>query len=243
MTDPVLMTVLLGVIALIYSTVGHAGASSYLALLALSGMLPEQARPTALVLNLVVAVITTTRFAVAGHLRWQLLWPFALTAVPMAFVGGLVPVPHWLWKAMVGGCLLVAAWRLWLPAPAERVAPEKAPIMPALAIGAGLGFLSGLIGVGGGIFLSPLLLLSGWASPRTTAAASAAFILLNSAAGLAGRLTALPVLPPALPWWALAVLIGGWVGSRIGAATVSPLVLRRLLAAVLALAGTKLALG
>jgi len=237
------MTVLLGLIAAIYSTVGHAGASSYLALLALSGMVPEQARPTALVLNLVVAVIATTRFAVAGHLRWQLLWPFALTAVPMAFLGGLVEVPHWLWKAMVGACLLVAAWRLWLPAPVERIAPEQAPIMPALGIGAGLGFLSGLIGVGGGIFLSPLLLLTGWASPRTTAATSAAFILLNSAAGLAGRLTALPALPPALPWWALAVLIGGWIGSRIGAATISPLVLRRLLATVLALAGTKLALG
>lgn len=229
--------------AAVYSSVGHGGASAYLAVMALAGVAPDVMKPAALTLNILVAGVATARFAGAGHLSWRLVWPFALASVPAAFVGGMVTLPVRGYQVVLGVVLLFAASRMLLvTGPADDGAGGRLPFAPALAAGAAIGFVSGLIGVGGGIFLSPLLLLAGWAGARATAAASAVFILVNSAAGLAGHLLTAPALPSPLPLWAAAALAGGWVGSGYGSRRLPAPAIRRLLAAVLLVAGAKLIL-
>jgi uncharacterized membrane protein YfcA len=235
--------VLLALAALAYSAVGHAGASGYLAVMALLGIAPATMRPTALLLNLVVATIGTIQFARAGHFRWSLFWPFALTSIPAAFLGGRLALPESAYGVVVGGVLLFSAIRLAIAGtPTER--PSQPPRLGvALVAGAALGFLSGLTGVGGGIFLSPLLLLAGWANLRTTAATSVAFILVNSTAGLLGQLPIGEVWPPDLGYWIGAVVLGGGVGATLGSRRLSVPVLRWVLAAVLVVAGAKMLVG
>ena len=202
MPDLYLVTAI-AVAACAYASVGHAGASAYLALLALWGLAPEAIRPAALILNIAVAVIATVRFTVAGHLRWRILVPCLVTSLPAAWLGGRINLPTWAFLLLLGICLLWAAGRLaWPTRPLDPATspPERIPLGIALIAGAIIGFISGLIGIGGGILLSPLLMLGGWASARTAAATSAAFILLNSVAGLAGRLPMTPTLPPDLAW-------------------------------------------
>lgn len=228
--------------ALLYSSVGHAGGSGYLAAMALMGVPPATMRPTALVLNLLVASLATVRFARAGHFSFAVLWPFAATSIPLAFVGGSLQLPgHW-YKSLVGAVLVVSAIRLAAVRGSgeARSGATRVPLGPALAAGAGIGLLSGLTGTGGGIFLSPLLLLTGWASTRETGGVAAAFILLNSAAGLAGNLASVQSLPAEVVWWVPAALAGGLIGSDLGARRVATLTFRRLLAVVLVVAGLKL---
>ncbi len=227
-------------VALLYSSVGHAGASGYLALMALLGTSAVVMRPTALVLNLFVAAIGTVAFVRAGHFRWSLTWPFLVTAVPMAYLGGRLALPVESYRTVVGVVLLLSAARLLVELRATDRALRAPPIGAAAAVGAGLGFLAGITGVGGGIFLSPLLLLAGWADLRTTAATSVVFILANSAAGLLGQWHAVGNLPAeALPWGA-AVVCGGLVGSWLGARRLPAPAIRATLAAVLVTAGIKL---
>lgn len=226
------------VAAILYSSVGHAGASGYLAVMAFAGMPVPMMRPTALVLNLLVASIATVRFARAGFFSWRLFWPFALGSIPLAFVGGAVTLPgHW-YRTLVGIVLWVAAARLALNIAREKSAPPPVPI--AVACGAGIGLLAGLTGTGGGIFLSPLLLFMGWAETRQTGGVAAAFILVNSAAGLAGNPASLDHLPLQLPLWAGAAVIGGLIGTEIGSRRIGTPTFRRLLAGVLVVAGIKL---
>ncbi len=226
------------VAAVLYSSVGHAGASGYLAVMALAGMPVPMMRPTALVLNLLVASIATIRFARAGFFSWSLFWPFALGSIPLAFVGGAVTLPgHW-YRTLVGVVLWVAAARLVLNLARPKAAPPAIPI--AIACGAGIGLLAGLTGTGGGIFLSPLLLFMGWAETRQTGGVAAAFILVNSAAGLAGNPASLGHLPEQLPLWAIAVVVGGLIGTELGSRRIGTPTFRRLLAAVLVVAGIKL---
>lgn len=232
--------VLLALAALAYSAVGHAGASGYLAVMALLGTAPATMRPTALLLNLVVATIGTIQFARAGHFRWSLFWPFALTSIPAAFLGGRLVLSESSYGVLVGGVLLFSALRLLLAGTPDEQATRPPQIGVALVTGAMLGFLSGLTGVGGGIFLSPLLLLAGWADLRTTAATSVAFILVNSTAGLAGQLPIGDVWPPNLGYWIGAVVVGGGIGSTLGSRRLPLAVLRWVLAAVLVVAGAKL---
>jgi uncharacterized protein len=232
--------------ALLYSSVGHAGASGYLAVMALAGVVPATMRPTALVLNLIVASIATTRFARAGYFSWSLLWPFALGSIPFAFVGGAITLPVQWYRVLVGFVLWVAAFRMWQRAdPALDGAREhRLPSVPtAVVCGTLIGLLAGLTGTGGGIFLSPLLLFTGWADTRRTGGVSAAFIWVNSAAGLAGNLQSLRAIPTALPVWAVAVVLGGFVGSDLGSRRVGVRTFRRLLAVVLIVAGGKLISG
>lgn len=239
-----LLPLIIAVIAALYGSVGHAGASGYLAVMALAGIAPTALKPTALVLNLVVAGIASIAFARAGWLRWRLLLPFVITSIPAAFLGGMLGLPATTYKPFLAIVLAYAAWRLWCahrPADLdELVVPPSWPM--ALTTGALIGFTSGLIGVGGGIFLSPVIMFAGWAGPRTTAATSAAFILVNSAAGLMGHGLVAGSLPTAAPLWAACALAGGLIGSRLGAERLPPLVLRRVLAGVLALAAVKLAM-
>jgi hypothetical protein len=227
------------VVAFLYSSVGHAGASGYIAVLTLFGYAPGVIRPVALVLNILVATIGTVQFARAGHFRWALFWPFAVLAVPLAFVGGSMTLPtHWL-KVLIGVVLLASAAQLVLrPTPDADTRPPARGV--AIGVGGGLGLLAGLTGTGGGIFLTPLLILLRWARTRAAAAVSAMFILLNSIAGLAGNVSATREFPTfALPLAAVAVA-GGALGSQLGSRRFDVVVIKRLLAVVLMIAGLKL---
>lgn len=233
-------------VATFYTTVGHAGASGYLAMMALLALPPEVMRPTALVLNIVVASFTVYRFRRARYFSWAGLWPFLLGSVPFAAAGGAQSLTRGAYYVVMGAVLLFAAaylaWRALgaRPVMAEHVVRVK--IFPAVLMGAAIGYVSGLIGVGGGIFLSPILLLLNWAGPRTTAGISAPFILVNSFIALiAGSLTvqSLPVGSHAL---VAAALAGAWLGTWLGLARLRQKGLLLTLAAVMSLAGAKLVL-
>jgi len=238
---PVLLAVLIFVIALLYSTVGHAGASGYIAAMALFGMTPLVMKPTALTLNIIVAVIGTVRFYLAGFVSWRTFWPFALASIPAAYVGGALNLPVPLYKSIVGIVLLYSAVRLFSSASTgDQDNTKLVPVWIALIIGAGIGLLSGLTGVGGGIFLSPVLLLMGWARTRETSAVSVTFILVNSIAGLAGNYSSITNLSPNLLFWAPAALVGGWIGTELGTRLLPVSGIRKFLSVVLVLAGLKL---
>jgi hypothetical protein len=236
------LTLLIFAAAALYASVGHAGASGYLAAMALFGLAPELMRPTALVLNILVAAVATVKFYRAGCFSWPAFWPFALASVPLAFVGGRLSLPGSLYKPLVALILLYAAYRLLAAKPGSAPpAAKPIPLWAGLAAGAGIGLLSGLTGVGGGIFLSPLLLFMNWAEPRPTSGVSAAFILVNSIAGLLGQLPSLSDLPTASPLWALAAVAGGWIGAEYGSRRLGNPLIRRVLAVVLVIAGLKMA--
>jgi uncharacterized membrane protein YfcA len=231
------------VVAVLYSSVGHGGASGYLAVMALLAVPPDVTRPTALVLNLFVASIGAYQFWRAGYFSWRTFWPFALTSIPFSYLGGMIHLPTNIYKIVLGVVLVLAALRLaWkITAGAEIKLPN---LWIAIAIGAVIGLLSGLVGVGGGIFLTPILLLMDWSETKTAAGVSAAFILVNSIAGLLGNLTsnyaALSSLPGNVWFWILAAIVGGIAGSTLGAKRFDSLMLRRVLAIVLIFAGVKL---
>jgi uncharacterized membrane protein YfcA len=242
-TDVLLLAAAFFGAAALYGSAGHAGGSAYLAAMALVGVTPVEMRPTALALNILVATIVTTRFALAGHVRWRAVLPFVVASIPAAFVGGLLSLPPHLYKPIVGVILLVAAVQLFRVAGRPSAGGSQEPNIPqavALIAGAGIGLLAGLTGTGGGIFLTPLIVLAGWAQPRIAAGISAAFILANSIAGLAGNLAALVALPAELPLYLVVVAVGGLIGSELGARRLNTTNLRRALAVVLVIAGLKL---
>lgn len=226
-------------VAFLYSSVGHAGASGYIAVMSSFSLAPGVIKPTALLLNLLVASIGAWQFWRAGHFSWRLFWPFALLSIPAAFLGGYINLPTHVFKAAVGLVLWFSAVRFLLrPGDDEAVREPSRPA--ALSIGAGLGLLSGLTGTGGGIFLTPLLLLMRWARTKTAAAVSALFILVNSASGLLGNFASTRQLPPLALTLVVAVLIGGTAGSYFGSRRFPHTVIKRLLAVVLLIAGAKL---
>lgn len=227
------------IIAILYSAVGHAGASGYIAVMSLMSLAPAEIKPSALALNILVASIGTVQFMRAGHFSWRLFWPFAILAVPFAFVGGYVALPDDGFRFLVGLVLLFSATRLLFDSTGEREA--TLPTIPiALTAGAVIGLLSGLTGTGGGIFLTPLLLFMGWSTPKTAAAVSALFILLNSVAGLLGTLSSTPFLPSFLLPLLLAAGLGGLIGSHFGSRRLHSNAIKRVLAVVLVIAGTKM---
>jgi uncharacterized membrane protein YfcA len=233
------------VAAFLYASVGHGGASAYIAAMALAGIAPAEMRPIALQLNVLVSALATYKFHRAGHFRWPLFWPFAVVSVPAAYLGGAITLPGTAYKVLVGLVLLYAGWQLWWTARAgEELRPaRRLPVPLAMAIGAVLGVLSGLTGVGGGIFLSPLLLLFGWAGTKQTSAVAAPFILVNSLSALAAGFVRIPALPPDYVWWLMAaVLVGGWAGAEYGSRRFANPVIRQLLAVVLGIAGGKMVL-
>lgn len=233
------------VAAFLYASVGHGGASAYLAAMAIAGVAPAEMRPIALQLNVLVAIIATVKFYRAGHFRWRLFWPFSVASIPAAYIGGAITLPGTAYKVLVGVVLLYAGWQLWWSARAggELRPVRNLPVMLAMAIGAGLGVLSGLTGVGGGIFLSPLLLLLGWAGTKQTSAVAAPFILVNSISALAAGFVRNPTLPPDYAWMLMAVVVvGGWAGAEYGSRRFTNPLIRRVLAVVLAVAGGKMVL-
>jgi len=232
------------VAAFVYASVGHGGASAYIAAMALAGIAAAEMRPIALTLNILVSALATYKFWRAGHFRWRLFWPFAAVSIPFAYLGGAITLPGNLYKIVVGAVLVYAAWQLWRSGHAgEEMKPVREPaIALAMAIGAAMGLLSGLTGVGGGIFLSPLLLMLGWAGTKQTSAVAAPFILVNSVAGLAAGFVAGTAALPESTWaLAAAVLVGGWLGAEYGSRRFANPVVRRVLAVVLAVAGAKMA--
>jgi uncharacterized membrane protein YfcA len=240
----VLIAALMAVAAALYSSVGHGGASAYLAIMALFAVAPETMRPTALALNLVVAGIGATRYWLRGQTNFRLLLAFAATAMPAAYLGGSIQLPPEYYRPLVGALLLAAALRLfWQPkrlAWRETAAPS---LFVALPIGAALGLLAGLTGTGGGIFLSPLIILFAWEEPRHTSGVAAGFIFLNSAAGLLGNVSSVRALPPEMPWWMLGVALGAALGTWLGVEKLPRERLLQALGLVLLLAGAKLVLG
>ena len=227
--------------AALYTSVGHAGASAYLALMALFGMPPAEMRPTALVLNVLVASFASVRYLRAGLFRWRVLWPALLGALPMAFLGGAIQLPGAVYRPLVGTVLLVAAVRLlWSPEPLGSRAVRDPPVPLAVLSGAGIGLLSGLTGTGGGIFLSPLLLFLGWCEPRRASGVAAVFILCNSLAGLAGNLAMVRSLPADLPMFAGAVMLGALIGTTLGTSRLAVPGVLKALGLVLMIAGVKL---
>lgn len=229
-------------ISVLYSSVGHGGASGYLAAMALAGTVPiGLMKPTALSLNIVVATLATVRFARVGGFSWRLFAPFAATSIPCAFLGGVWQLDPTNYKRVLGLLLLVTALPLLLRQPAGAGGHRRrVPIAAGLLIGAVIGLVSGLIGVGGGIFLSPILLLACWADTRQTAGVSAAFILVNSVAGLLGHFAGVQQLPAAVGLWAAAVAVGGFIGSGLGSRRFGRQLFRRALAVVLIVAGIKM---
>lgn len=226
--------------AVLYTSVGHAGASAYIALMALFGMAPAVMRPTALALNILVASFTSFRYLRAGLFRWRTLWPFLIGAVPFAFVGGAIQLPGAFYKPIVGVVLLLGGARLLWPRDlTTNLEPRDPPIWIGVLSGAAIGLLSGLTGTGGGIFLSPLVLFLGWSETRTASGVAAVFILCNSIAGLLGNVAIVKALPPGLPIYAVAVLIGAVIGTAFGIRFAVPMVLKAL-GAVLIIAGLKL---
>ena len=227
-------------IAILYSSVGHGGASGYLAFMALLGFAPDVMRPAALILNIFVSSIAFITFTRNGHFRFKLLWPFIITSVPLAFLGGTFNVDSRIYKIILGVFLLFAIARMLMKVRAHPGARREANILLALIIGAILGFFSGLIGIGGGIILSPVIILLGWATVKQTAAVSAVFILVNSIAGLSGF-----VLKSAMPdvqiiYMVLAGVLGGLLGSWLGSFRIRENYLRYTLALVLLMASIKL---
>ena len=227
--------------ALLYSSVGHAGASGYLAAMALFGMSPVAMKPAALTLNILVAAIATAKYLKAGRFSWPIFWPFALSSIPFAYLGGLILLPGMYYKPVIGAVLIYAAFRFVMDA-AKPDYTIKSPSMPVvLLLGAGLGFLSGLVGVGGGIFLSPLLILLQWEEVKKVSGIAAAFILVNSVAGLLGFISSnTPQLPEGLPVWALAAVVGGYIGAEYGSKRFGNPAIKRLLSLVLLVAGVKM---
>jgi hypothetical protein len=241
---PITLALLFFVAAVLYASVGHAGASGYLAIMALFGMAPAEMRPTALVLNTIVATIASIKFYRAGNFSWRVFLPFTAGSVPFAFVGGGLALPVQIYKPIVGLALLYSAIRLLQSTRATSTAAEykPVPVWVGVSVGIAIGLLSGLTGVGGGIFLSPLIVLMNWADARHTAGVSAAFILVNSIAGLLGNIATVGNLPASLPMLAVAVAVGGYLGAEIGSKRFSNATIKRFLVLVLVIGGVKMIL-
>jgi len=231
-------------IAMLYSSVGHGGASGYLAVMALFAVAPEITKPTALILNLFVAMIAFVQFYRTENFAWKIFLPFAIGSIPLAFVGGMIQLPTFIYKVILGLALILAAIRLAinLKSESEINAPR---VWICLLIGAILGFVSGLIGIGGGIFLTPILLFMNWTETKKAAGVSALFIWVNSVSGLLGNFllgkdSNISHLPDYVWFWMGAAVIGGLIGATLGSHRFNSLVLRRVLASGLMIAGAKL---
>ena len=240
-------TILISVLALIvlaaalYSSVGHGGASGYLAVMALFGMAPAFMKPVALSMNVVVAGYVFFRLWRAGHFNGRLFAPFAIASIPFAWLGGAWTLRDTWYQWLVGAALLLAAIRLFTET-RDTEARARLNIALAMGIGAVLGLLSGLTGVGGGIFLSPVLLLLGWTTMRQNAAMAAAFILVNSLAALAGHVGSGKPWPADIPYYMIAAMAGGLIGAELAVRRLAPVTLKKLLGVVLVIAGLKMIL-
>lgn len=236
----VIFYLLLFVVAFLYASVGHGGASGYLALMALFSIAPEVMKPTALLLNIFVSLIAFIQFYKANHFNWKIFLPLALASLPMAFVGGLMVIDGNIYKKMLGFLLLLPVIRFLFFSNTTVTDFKKPTIILSIIIGASIGLLSGMIGIGGGIILSPILLLLHWTNQKQTAAISALFIFVNSLAGLAGQLVKGIQFNNSMYVYVAIAFAGGLLGSYFGARKFNHPVLQKILASVLLIAAIKL---
>jgi uncharacterized membrane protein YfcA len=239
--EQLVVTLLFVVIAFLYSSVGHGGASGYLGAMVLLGISPSLMKSSALLLNITVSSIATIQFYRSGYFRKELLIPFIILSIPFSFIGSNIHLNDHIYKIILGFCLLVSVFRLLMM---NKIVSgnevRKIPFIPALIIGAVIGLFSGMIGIGGGILLSPILLLFHWANIKESAAVAAPFILLNSISGMIGLGTGGIIFTPEIAIWVVAASIGGIMGSYWGSVKFNFYALRLILAAVLILAAGKL---
>jgi uncharacterized protein len=227
-------------VAFLYASVGHGGASGYLALMALFGVATDLMKPAALLLNIFVSLVSFYQFYRGGYFKWKLFYPFALASVPMAFVGALVTIDAVTYKRILGILLLFAILRLFGFLGKEYDGQKQVNLYLAVFIGAGIGFLSGMIGIGGGIILSPLILFLGWGTIKQTAAVSALFIFVNSIAGITGVLLKGNNISPVIYEWLIVAFLGGLLGAYYARKNFSNQLLKQLLGIVLIIASIKL---
>lgn len=232
------LILLLAIMAFLYASVGHGGASGYLAIMAIFAIAPPVMKQTALLLNLGVSLMSFIAFYRQGYFKWNLFWPFALGSIPAAFLGARIPLTDSTYKQILGACLFLAVIRMVVTL--KESEPRKLNLGMGVLAGAAIGVLSGMIGIGGGIILSPLLLLFRWASLKEAAAVSALFIFVNSVSGLAGLKTWIPMDQSQMMYWLAASLVGGFLGARWGAAIASNVKVKWILALVLIIASLKL---
>jgi uncharacterized membrane protein YfcA len=232
--------IVLFIVAFLYASVGHGGASGYLALMALVGMAPDFMKPTALLLNLFVSSTAFLFFYKGGHFKWKLFWPFAVASIPMAFLGGMISLDGDVYKKVLGVLLLVPILRLIIYPNRDVSTLKEGNLILSLVIGGLIGFISGLIGIGGGILLSPLLLMLNWSDQKKTAAISALFIFVNSLSGLAGQISKGFHFQPEMLSYVGVAFVGGSFGAWFGAAKFNQTILKYLLAIVLLIASIKL---
>ena len=236
----VIFYILLFLVAFLYSSVGHGGASGYLALMAIFSVTPEVMKPTALLLNLFVSLTSFTQYYRGGHFKWKIFLPLAAASIPMSFIGGLIVLEGTIYKKILGLFLIIAAARFLFfknPVINEK---NKTSLILSIIIGGSIGLLSGMIGIGGGIILSPILLLLKWTDQKQTAAISALFIFVNSLSGLAGQLTKGIHFSADMYWYVIIAFAGGLCGAYFGALRFKQTILKNILASVLLLAVYKL---
>lgn len=238
--EPLIFFGFLFIVAFLYSSVGHGGASGYLALMAIFAISPLIMKPTALLLNLFVSSVSFIQFYRGGHFRWRIFWPFALASIPLSFIGGMMAIDSNIYKKVLGVLLLIPVFRFVFFKNTDPKDFKSANFALSLMIGGMIGLLSGMIGIGGGIILSPMLLLLNWTGQKQTAAISAAFIFVNSIAGLAGQLLKGITFNSDMIAYVVVAFSGGLCGAYLGALKFPQTILKNVLACVLALAAYKL---
>ncbi len=235
-----LLAVSIFVVAIMYASVGHGGASGYLAIMALFSLHPEALKPTALMLNIVVAGVGTYLYCTAGQFSWRVFWPFVITSIPLSFLGGTISLPPEYYRPILGLVLFYAAWRLFVRRKHDEYEAKPPSIPLAMVVGGVLGFASGIIGVGGGIFLSPLMILLRWAKVREVSGIAALFILVNSISGLFGHMSSLQHVPEYAPVLAGTALVGGTIGALCGSRHLPVATILKAMSVMMVMAGGKM---
>jgi uncharacterized membrane protein YfcA len=235
-----MFAVLFGAVSLLYATVGQAGGTAFLALMAFASFPASEMRPTALLLNIVAATYSTWIFNRGSHVDWAKLKPLLAASLPAALLGSFIVLDEHIYKIITGLVLLLAAAVLVFRRRHDGVPGRHTPLWGAVAVGGAVGLVSGLTGVGGGVFLAPILITLHWASPKQTAALSSPFILANSAIGLAGAMAVRQTPSAETLVYAIAALAGAMIGTTVGLRWLSQSVTRYILAAILATAGLQL---
>ena len=234
------LAVCIFVVAILYASVGHGGASGYLAVMALFSLHPEALKPTALMLNIVVAGVGTYLYCSAGQFSWRVFWPFVITSIPMSFLGGTISLPPEYYRPLLGLVLFYAAWRLFVRRKQDDYDVTTPSLPLAVFIGGVLGFASGIIGVGGGIFLSPLMILLRWAKVREVSGIAALFILVNSISGLFGHMSSLQFIPSFAPLLVVMAMAGGTIGALCGSRHLPVATILKAMSFMMILAGGKM---
>jgi len=236
------LAVCIFIVAVMYASVGHGGASGYLAIMALFSLHPEALKPTALMLNVVVAGVGTYLYCNAGQFSWRVFWPFMVTSIPMSFLGGTFNLPPEYYRPLLGMMLFYAAWRLFVRRKNDEYEANPPSLPLSMIVGGVLGFASGLIGVGGGIFLSPLMILLRWARVREVSGIAAMFILVNSISGLTGHLSSMQYVPEYAPVLAGMALVGGIIGALCGSRHLPAATILKAMSLMMVMAGGKMLL-